>query len=338
MSLKRTVDAQIPLVSEHLQNLNILQNMRLNLQEKTTALEQEWNDLSEAQRQTRKQQLEQQQQELMRNEVEVYQRNTVLFSQFRSFESEKSMELQTLSQMRFTIRGDSSKTTRRCKVVKDFESLQSKIKDLFEVRPDQKIVLYHGNDIVGSEEELLFALDDRLNQLKINEKDSSTNDDSFIAFEVVVLTKHSSNKRRRNHESPSYDSDEDYESNNEGRWTKEEIILFSEGVKEFGWSKWSRIAQTIPGRTEEQVRAFSRSRHGQEFRPQPIHTELLKDILEGFRDTAAIARNMVIQKNAEKSAHRITSKSPQRSRKSTSNSASPSSSRSASPTQSSSPQ
>jgi hypothetical protein len=87
----------------------------------------------------------------MRNEVEVYQRNTVvLFSQFRSFESVKSMELQTLSQMRFTIRGDSSKTTRRCKVVKDFESLQSKIKDLFEVRPDQKIILYHGNDIVGS--------------------------------------------------------------------------------------------------------------------------------------------------------------------------------------------
>lgn len=79
---------------------------------------------------------------------------------------EKSTELQLLSQTRFCIRGDSSNTTRRCKVVKDFESLQAKVKDLFEVDQDEKIILYHGKNVVGSEEELIFAFDDRLNELK----------------------------------------------------------------------------------------------------------------------------------------------------------------------------
>jgi hypothetical protein len=55
---------------------------------------------------------------------------------------EKSTELLLLSQMRFCIRGDSSNTTRRCKVVKDFESLQAKVKDLFEDDQETKKIFY----------------------------------------------------------------------------------------------------------------------------------------------------------------------------------------------------
>jgi hypothetical protein len=32
--------------------------------------------------------------------------------------------------------------------------LQAKFKDLFEIRPDESIILCHGKDVVGSEEEL----------------------------------------------------------------------------------------------------------------------------------------------------------------------------------------
>lgn len=308
MSQKRTADAQIPLVSEHLQNLNMLQTMRSSLHDKTNTLEQEWNHLSEAQRQAMKQQIDHEQQQLMEKEAQVSQRSSELFSQYNSFESEKSTELQTLSQMRFTIRGDTSKTTRRCKVVKDFHSLQSKIKDLFQVGRDEKIILYHGNDVVGSEEELLFAFDDRLNELKKKEDVESTIEERFIAFEVVLAKQ---NVRKRRRRSPDVFEDSSSESNiNCHRWTNEEIILFSEGVKEFGWSKWSRIAQTIPGRTEEQVRAFSRTSSGQEFKPNPIQTEMLKDILQGFRDTAAIARNVVTSNRSRPQRTRSKSPSP----------------------------
>jgi hypothetical protein len=66
-SLEQTVDAQIPLMSEHLTNLQL---MRLNLQAKAT--------IPEAERL----QLEQEQKELRLKELELDQRSFELFSQY----------------------------------------------------------------------------------------------------------------------------------------------------------------------------------------------------------------------------------------------------------------
>lgn len=302
MSLERTVDSQIPLVAEHLTNLQLIQNMRLNLQAKETRLD----NIPEAERPSMRLQLEQEQKELALKELQLNQRSFELFSQYSVFECEKSNELQLLSQMRFGIRGDSSNTRRRCKVVKDFESLQAKVKDLFEVDQDEKIILYHGKNVVGSEEELIFAFDDRLNELKRKRGSIQMDEDNenFIEFEVAVA-KYNACKRRRIANDPDDDlekSDDQQSLINEGRWSREEIFLFSEGVKQCGWSRWSKISETIPGRTEDQVRAFSRTKAGLEFKPQPIQTQMLKDMLQGFRDTAAIARDVIKQETSLKFA------------------------------------
>jgi hypothetical protein len=43
-----------------------------------------------------------------------------------------------------------------------------------------------------------------------------------------------------------------------GPFDPTEQVAFENGVRVFGWSKWTRIAETIPGRSVDQVRNYAR--------------------------------------------------------------------------------
>ena len=49
-----------------------------------------------------------------------------------------------------------------------------------------------------------------------------------------------------------------------------------------------------PNGQEFLVRAFSRTKAGRKYMPRPIKIEMIQDMLKGFRDTADIARNLIV--------------------------------------------
>ena len=54
-----------------------------------------------------------------------------------------------------------------------------------------------------------------------------------------------------------------------GLWTSSEIMLFSNGVLKFGWGKWTSIASYVQTRDAKQVKHFSETNQGREFKIVP---------------------------------------------------------------------
>ena len=132
---------------------------------------------------------------------------------------------------------------RSLKPVQVFSELQSMVENFY---PGFSAVLVKPGtqEIIGSQDELLFAYQDALEGKVLNLE--------------LNLYKQSSKKRKHPAESdfvaPTF--------RHEGPWSNGEIELFKMGVDQFGWKKWKNIAGVVGTRDREQVRQFASTPKG----------------------------------------------------------------------------
>jgi len=119
------------------------------------------------------------------------------------------------------------------------------------------------NEIVGSQDELMFAYQD-------------VKDKTVLNLELKLYRP--SSKRKFSTEIP-----EQPLFNHGGVWSNGEVELFKIGVNQYGWKKWKSIAGVIGTRDREQVRKFAASPRGSQFKRTMSVTPGLLDLAEGLK-------------------------------------------------------
>lgn len=142
--------------------------------------------------------------------------------------------------------------------LKSYSELQSRVEAL---NPGFKCVLTLPNtcNIIGSQEELLFAYEDEPNEcdvLSLELKLYAKRDDDCVEEEPKVQL-----------------------INHVGKWAPSEVTLFKAGVQQCGWGNWKRISEVVDTRTMEQVMAFSKTQVGQSFKIEVNFIPNLADVL-----------------------------------------------------------
>ena len=85
---------------------------------------------------------------------------------------------------------------------------------------------------------------------------------------------------------------------NTGPFSATEEILFAEGVRRFGWSKWHKIAANITTRNHEQVRYFADTSRGSKYEPSSASAQqCAADLALGFKHASELALGSFHTKN-----------------------------------------
>jgi hypothetical protein len=133
--------------------------------------------------------------------------------------------------------GDTS-ITRKFKPLKSFSELQLRVEAW---NPDFKCVLTIPNtcEIIGSQEELLFAYQD------------GPKDCDILTLELKLYAKQEKRKI------DCVEEPEGQGVKHSGKWIPSEVVLFKAGVQQCGWRDWKGISEVVGTRTMEQCRIFS---------------------------------------------------------------------------------
>jgi hypothetical protein len=150
---------------------------------------------------------------------------------------------------------------RSLKPVKLFSELQAAVETYY---PQFVVVLVKPGttEIVGSQDELMFAYQDVKDQTVLN-------------LELKIYRPSSKRKFPEIPEPPLF--------RHEGPWSNGEVELFKMGVNQYGWKIWKRIAGVINTRDREQVRKFAASPRGSQFKRTMSVTPGLLDLAEGLK-------------------------------------------------------
>lgn len=134
-------------------------------------------------------------------------------------------------------------------------------------------------EIVGSQDELLFAYQD-------------VKDQNVLNLELKIYRQ--SLKRKF----PTESSDPP-RFRHEGLWSNGEVELFSMGINQYGWSKWKDIAEVIGTRDREQVRKFALTARGSQFKRKMSVTQGLLDLAEGLKILAHLFQTSQEQESSQ---------------------------------------
>lgn len=72
-----------------------------------------------------------------------------------------------------------------------------------------------------------------------------------------------------------------------GRWLNSEIELFHQGVIQYGWGEWAKIADYIQTRDRIQVCKFSLNQRAKKYKTSKTVVPVLSDLAEGLKTVAA---------------------------------------------------
>jgi Myb-like DNA-binding domain len=177
-------------------------------------------------------------------------------------------------------------SVRSLKPVQMFSELKAIVDNFY---PEVATVLVKPgtSEIVGSQDELLFAYQD-------------IKDGEVLRLELKLFK---SSKRKlasdKDIAPPSF--------RHEGPWSNGEIELFKMGVDQFGWRKWKSIAGVIGSRDREQVRQFSSTTKGinpvllkgLSFKRSISITPGLLDLAEGMKTVAQSLQEQGVDREGE---------------------------------------
>ena len=162
------------------------------------------------------------------------------------------------------------KMCRYLEPVKYFSELQAQVETLY--GGHSTILSVAGtDDVVGSQFELLRAY--------------RTCKSAELCLDLLIVPPI---LEKRKFEEIVPPSDETVLSAHTGPWTSTEIELFSKGVKEIGWGRWSDIAELMETRNRGQVYKFSKTVEGARYKPVAIDglNQVLFDLAAGFKCVA----------------------------------------------------
>ena len=165
--------------------------------------------------------------------------------------------------------------TRKFTPLTSFSELQLRVEAL---NPDFKCVLTIPNtsEIIGSQEELLFAY-----------QDAPTESD-ILTLELKLYPKQ---QKKRN-----IDCVEDPESQgikHSGKWMPSEVALFKVGVQQCGWGHWKRIFEVVDTRSLEQVKAFSKTQAGKQVKSEMNFMPALSKLADGLCEVSKIVSRVM---------------------------------------------
>jgi hypothetical protein len=125
--------------------------------------------------------------------------------------------------------------------------------------------LLNSNEVVGSDDELLFVYEDAVSGV----------------LELELRLQRLSKKRSIDELSDHGTEDNDISITSK-QWTNSEIALFGAGVRLYGWSSWKRIQGHVKTRNAQAVRNFARTSKGLRFKNLFVVPETLADLANGF--------------------------------------------------------
>jgi hypothetical protein len=181
----------------------------------------------------------------------------------------KEMEQAAAKYKRIVVTLEQEDIKRTLKPVRYFSDLQAQLETY---HPGFIVVLSVAgtSQVVGSQFELLCAYQD------------GGQDELALSLKLVPDSRP---QKRRLQEEEDTAEDSNY-IRHTGKWTNAEIQLFQDGVEQYGWGEWAKIAGTIETRDREQVRTFSKNQRAKKFKRSASLVSALSDLAEGFKVVA----------------------------------------------------